>query len=313
MSFRHYEYLVIKHGIYFLTVRPILGSPITRSLELSMETIFAAIALCFATNEPNSAQIGVALESSQWRVVLDGVMGGLSSGKLTETPSGLQFTGELSLKNNGGFAWARTRRIDLDTNFQGFEIEVLGDGRTWDFMIDSSRRRMMAGGYRTRFETQKGVRTTHRFPLSGFEAVSFGQVLARGDLRAADCAGLGVLIGDKKEAPFDLTLVKISTYSTPRPSPTEAQTRNRSPEQSILLQAIEMGVPRYNDGDHAGCADLYELAISSVLMMGNVPDALRANTRKDFRAAMTMTSDEDRAWAHRRNMDRMLEQMLQGP
>ena len=182
----------------------------------------------------------------------------------------------------------------------------------WDFMIDSSRRRMMAGGYRTRFQTQKGVRTTHRFPLSGFEAVSFGQVLARGDLRASDCAGLGVLIGDKKEAAFDLTLVKVSTYSTPRPSPSEAQTGNRSPEQSILLQAIEMGVPRYNDGDHAGCADLYELAISSVLMMGNVPDALRATTRKDFRAAMALTSDEDRAWAHRRNMDRMLGQAAQG-
>ena len=98
MSFRHYEYLVIKHGIYFLTVRPILGSPITRSLELGMEAIIAAIALCFAANEPNSAQTGVALESRQWRVVLDGVMGGLSSGKLTETPSGLQFTGELSLR-----------------------------------------------------------------------------------------------------------------------------------------------------------------------------------------------------------------------
>ena len=170
---------------------------------------------------------------------------------------------------------------------------------------------MMAGGYRTRFQTQKGVRTTHRFPLSGFEAVSFGQVMARGDLRASDCAGLGVLIGDKKEAAFDLTLVKISTYSTPRSSPSEDQTRKQSPEQSILLQAIEMGVPRYNEGDHAGCADLYELAISSVLMMGNVPDALRANTRKDFRAAMAMTSDQDRAWAHRRNMDRMLEQTPQ--
>ena len=284
---------------------------ITRGLKSSMESIIAAIALLFATNEPNSATTVVGLESTQWRVVLDGVMGGLSSGKLTETTSGLRFTGDLSLKNNGGFAWARTRRLDLDANFQGFEIEVLGDGRTWDFMIDSSRRRMMAGGYRTRFQTQKGVRTTHRFPLSGFEAVSFGQVMARGDLRASDCAGLGVLIGDKKEAAFDLTLVKISTYSTPRSSPSEDQTRKQSPEQSILLQAIEMGVPRYNEGDHAGCADLYELAISSVLMMGNVPDALRANTRKDFRAAMAMTSDQDRAWAHRRNMDRMLEQTPQ--
>ena len=277
-----------------------------------MESIIAAIVMFFAINEPNSATRAVGLESSQWRVVLDGVMGGLSSGKLTETPSGLRFTGDLSLRNNGGFAWARTRRLELEDKFEGFEIEVMGDGRTWDFMIDSSRRRMMAGGYRTRFQTKKGIRTTHRFPLAGFEAVSFGRVLARGDLRASDCAGLGVLIGDKKEAAFDLTLVKISTYSTSRLSPAEAQTENRSPEQSILLQAIEMGVPRYNDGDHAGCADLYELAISSVLMMGNVPDALRATTRKDFRAAMALTSDEDRAWAHRRNMDRMLGQAAQG-
>ena len=88
-----------------------------------MEPIIAAIALLFAANEPNSAKTGVGLESSQWRVVLDGVMGGLSSGKLTETPSGLRFTGDLSLKNNGGFAWARTRRLDLDANFEGFEIE----------------------------------------------------------------------------------------------------------------------------------------------------------------------------------------------
>ena len=274
--------------------------------------MIAAVALFFATEDSNSATNGVNLKSSEWRVVLDGVMGGLSSGKLTEAPSGLRFTGDLSLRNNGGFAWARTRRLDLVNDFEGFETEVLGDGRKWDFMIDSSRRRTIAGGYRTRFQTQKGVRTTHRFPLSGFEAVSFGQVLARGDLRASDCAGLGVLIGDKKEAPFDLTLVKISTYSTPRPSASESQPENRTPEQSILLQAIEMGVPRFNDGDHAGCADLYELAISSVLMMGSVPDVLRANTRKDFRAAMTMISDEDRAWAHRRNMDRMLEQTLQG-
>ncbi len=276
-----------------------------------MEPILAAVALFFATNEPNYATGVVDLKSSQWRVVLDGVMGGLSSGKLTESTSGLRFTGDLSLKNNGGFAWARTRQLDLTADFEGFEIEVLGDGRTWDFMVDSSRRRMMAGGYRTRFQTKKGVRTTHRFPLSRFEAVSFGQVLARGDLRASDCSGLGVLMGDKREAGFDLTLIKISTYSAPDTSSSEPQTGNRSPEQSVLLQAIEMGVPRYNDGDHVGCADLYELAISSVLMMGNVPDELRAITRKDFRAAMAMNSDEDRAWAHRRNMDRILEQTPQ--
>ncbi len=275
-----------------------------------MPSFLAAAVLLFATGESNPAKTAIGLKSPQWRVVLDGVMGGLSSGTLTESKVGLRFRGDLSLKNNGGFAWARTRQLNLGRDFDGFEIEVLGDGRTWDFMIDSSRRRMMAGGYRTRFQTTNGVRTTHRFPLSGFEAVSFGRVLARGDLRASDCAGLGVLIGDKKEAEFDLTLIKISTYSTSASTP---QPGNLSPEQSILLQAVEMGVPRYNDGDHVGCADLYELAISSVLMMGNLPEEVRAKTQKDFRAAMAMTSDQDRAWGHRRNIDRLLEQRPEPP
>ncbi|MEL7066951.1 MAG: CIA30 family protein, partial [Planctomycetota bacterium] len=120
-----------------------------------MGPVVAAFTLLFAANGANPATNEVDLQPTQWRVVLDGVMGGLSSGKLTESKSGLKFTGELSLKNNGGFAWARTRRLDLDRNFDGFEIEVQGDGRIWDFMIDSSRRRVMAGGYRTRFQTKK--------------------------------------------------------------------------------------------------------------------------------------------------------------
>ena len=51
-----------------------------------MEPIIAAICLLYATSGSNSAETSVELESSQWRVVLDGVMGGLSNGKLTETP-----------------------------------------------------------------------------------------------------------------------------------------------------------------------------------------------------------------------------------
>ena len=271
-----------------------------------MKMFSTAVLLFFANSSALSANQEVALNQSQWRVVLDGVMGGLSSGNLAETKNGLRFTGDLSLKNNGGFAWARTRSLNLGQAFDGFEIEVVGDGRKWDFMIDSSRRRMMAGGYRMQFQTTKGARTKHRFPLSKFEAVSFGQVLARGDLRATDCAGLGVLIGDKIEAGFDLTLVKVNTYTESSP---QSVPRNGSAEQAILLQAVEMGFPKFNDGDHSGCADLYELAVSSVLMMGNLPEELRTKSRKDFRAAMAMTSDEDRAWAHRRNIDRLMEQL----
>lgn len=271
-----------------------------------MNALFAVLVLCWSPSGVTELSQNIELDPSKWRVVVDGVMGGLSSGNLSKSTSGLQFRGDLSLKNNGGFAWARTRQLELELEFDGFEIEVLGDGRKWDFMVDSFRRKMMAGGYRSRFQTTKGVRTVHRLPLAGFEAVSFGKVLARGDLRASDCSGVGVLIGDKQEESFDLTLIRVSTYSTA--TTTSSDAKQQSPEKTILLQAIEMGVPRYNNGDHAGCADLYELSISGVLMMGDLTKDLQEETRKDFRSARTLTSDQDRAWAHRRNIDRLLEQ-----
>ena len=50
-----------------------------------------------------------------WGVVDDGVMGGLSRGKLAYTEQGtLVFSGDLSLENNGGFSSLRTGDLDLD-------------------------------------------------------------------------------------------------------------------------------------------------------------------------------------------------------
>ena len=44
-----------------------------------------------------------------WSTVLDGVMGGLSTGRVSQPEAGiLRFTGELSLENNGGFSQMRT-------------------------------------------------------------------------------------------------------------------------------------------------------------------------------------------------------------
>ena len=44
--------------------------------------------------------------SQQWQAVNDGVMGGVSDGRFRITPDKtMEFSGTLSLENNGGFAW----------------------------------------------------------------------------------------------------------------------------------------------------------------------------------------------------------------
>ena len=53
---------------------------------------------------------------------------------------------------------------------------------------------------------------------------------------------------------------------------------------AILELAIERGVPRFNTGDQASCAALYELAIMSVVLLGN--DAIGERASSSLSAAL---------------------------
>jgi len=52
---------------------------------------------------------GKQKDGADWVAVNDGVMGGLSKGELSLTNKSLKFTGNISFKNNGGFASFRNR------------------------------------------------------------------------------------------------------------------------------------------------------------------------------------------------------------
>ena len=54
-------------------------------------------------------------DSLSWRVVDDGVMGGLSKGNFGVSSGGiLTFRGTLSLENNGGFSSIRTEKVKMN-------------------------------------------------------------------------------------------------------------------------------------------------------------------------------------------------------
>ena len=77
---------------------------------------------------------------SKWQVVNDGVMGGLSKGKMSADPDGnCQFSGNISLENNGGFSMVRYRTdlSRLPDHFRQFEIMIKGDGRQYQFRVKS--------------------------------------------------------------------------------------------------------------------------------------------------------------------------------
>jgi monofunctional biosynthetic peptidoglycan transglycosylase len=75
--------------------------------------------------------------SPEWSATNDTVMGGVSKGKAELTKEGMDFSGYLSLENNGGFASVHMG-VDLDlSDYSGIRLKVLGDGRIYQLRFES--------------------------------------------------------------------------------------------------------------------------------------------------------------------------------
>lgn len=174
-------------------------------------TVFSLPAAASAQSFRLDFQDGVG----SWSTVLDGVMGGLSTGRVSQPEPGiLRFTGELSLENNGGFSQMRTA-VDRGalTGAEGLVLEVRGDGRKYKFDVRQSTVRMMAGAYQQDFTTKNGEWTKIRLPLSDFTLYSFGRKVRRAPaLDASKIESLGITLSDKKAGNFQLEVRSISAY-----------------------------------------------------------------------------------------------------
>ena len=152
---------------------------------------------------------------SRWQVVLDGVMGGKSSGRVSlAEPDTLRFEGSLSLANNGGFSQARTSVPEgslADT--EGIEIRVRGDGRTYNFDIRCSNVRLMAGAFQQSFETEADTWKTIRLPFDDFRLYSFGRLVSNAPaLEPARIESIGITLSDKNEGAFRIEIGSVASY-----------------------------------------------------------------------------------------------------
>ena len=147
-----------------------------------------------------------------FRVVLDGVMGGLSTGRVTAGTGSMVFDGETSLRNNGGFSSIRAAVPEGSfADADSIRMRCKGDGRTW--IIGTRATRNMGGdSYWTRFDTIDGEWITVVVPIEQMERTSFGQPL-RGLIRPSQVRGLEFYIYDKKAGPFRLEVDSIEAVS----------------------------------------------------------------------------------------------------
>jgi monofunctional biosynthetic peptidoglycan transglycosylase len=144
--------------------------------------------------------------AQKWQAVNDNVMGGVSDGRFKLTADGiLEFSGKLSLENNGGFASVRTKPTDLDINAgDTIVVRVKGDGREYVLNIYTKSRRM-AFSYRAPLPTTKDEWTEVSVPLDEFIPTAFGRrVQGMGPVEPDQINGLGFMLSDKKPGAFKL-------------------------------------------------------------------------------------------------------------
>ena len=147
-------------------------------------------------------------QEARWIAVNDGVMGGRSSGGPTVADGRMEFTGDLSLANNGGFASVRSagRIFDL-SDASTVVLRVRGDGRSYQLRLatDASYRGRQVS-YGAEFNTRAGEWTEVRVPLASLQPTVRGSRLQGPPLDASQVREVGLLLGDKREGPFALSV-----------------------------------------------------------------------------------------------------------
>lgn len=160
-------------------------------------------------------------EAGRWHAVNDGVMGGVSQGRLQAEGEIGVFTGRLSFEHGGGFASIRRtpsagardqtpgkpQEQTLD-GARGIRLRVRGDGRTYQLRLRSDRLDE-GSAYRARFATS-GEWQSIDLPWSAFEAVRRGRRLADAPpLDPDEIRQLGLLIADRREGAFRLEIATL--------------------------------------------------------------------------------------------------------
>ena len=254
-------------------------------------------------------------DDSRWLTIHDTVMGGKSNGKVSRTENNsLLFQGDLSLKNNGGFASFRSadRALNLPKS-DGIEIKVFGDGRTYICSFEREGVNLFGGGYWQEFETRDGAWTVIRLPWDKFEPYSFGNKMKGKPALTADTAqSIGVYLYDKQAGPFRVEFDSFSVYSDDSgvSESIEEVARDVSKEpkakqvglKGFLDQVVSEGVIEFNDGDTAACAARYRQALDAILALTQI----NAEEATEVEIALIRAEDQDSreaAWTLRKAID----------
>jgi NADH dehydrogenase [ubiquinone] 1 alpha subcomplex assembly factor 1 len=143
-----------------------------------------------------------------FRVINDGVMGGVSTSRLSPVAGAMLFEGELSLENNGGFASFRGP-VRFPVESEALLLAVRGDGQRYKLTLkldDSTGTAQYHAAFVATREWQ-----TLRFVPGDFAASFRGHAVAAPIVRFGQVNYVGLLISDRQPGAFRVELKDVKT------------------------------------------------------------------------------------------------------
>ena len=173
-----------------------------------MKYLLITFAIITMTTTDNSLfEFQTSTEINAWQIVNDGVMGGLSQSNVAwnEKENTLEFSGEVSLENNGGFASVRAILQNFkQQEFKKIKLRVKGDGNTYKFRMRNSKN-FDGIVYSLDFETEKGKWKEIELAVDDFQPTFRGQIYTNyGKFDTNDLKQIGFLIAGKQQGKFHL-------------------------------------------------------------------------------------------------------------
>ena len=152
----------------------------------------------------------------KWHIENDTVMGGVSTSKIgyLKEDSGVKgilfFQGDVSLKNDGGFAQILYENQVLNlTKCIGLELKLKGDGKNYQLRFETNTTKI---GYSKSFSTTNDWGVI-RLAFADFKPDFHGEFIPNAPaLDLENIKNIGLLIGNNKEESFKLLVNEIKSY-----------------------------------------------------------------------------------------------------
>ena len=180
-------------------------------LRSNLYFLFLIISLPAMTSQENEERLDLPL--AQWRLVTDGVMGGVSQGQAQladhEGSACLHMTGEVSTRNNGGFLQVVHELGEADkaalSQFSGIRVRARGNGEEYNVHLRTDRLWFPWQAYRATF-TAGPEWNTVRIPFSAFAPYKTSTQLDRRRISRVGVVAIG------RDFSADVCIAEIGFY-----------------------------------------------------------------------------------------------------